>query len=60
MTPEQFTRWRERLGWTRTKAAEELGCAPNSITAWEQGRSKIPRYIALACRALAEGLKVRA
>jgi D-3-phosphoglycerate dehydrogenase / 2-oxoglutarate reductase len=57
MTPSQFIAWREHLGWTRTEAAIQLGCSQNSITAWEAGRSRIPRYVALACRALANAMK---
>lgn len=57
MTSTQFTGWRERLNWTRIKASRQLGCSQNSITAWEAGRNRIPRYIALACRALANGMR---
>jgi DNA-binding XRE family transcriptional regulator len=56
MTPEQFTRWRALLDYNKSDAAQALGCSPNSITAWESGQTRIPRYIALACRALANDL----
>jgi DNA-binding XRE family transcriptional regulator len=55
MTAKTFAEWRIRLGWTKAKAAEELGCSKNSIMAWESGKSAIPRYIALACKALLIG-----
>lgn len=57
MTPAQFIDWRERLSWTRIEASRQLGCSQNSITAWEAGKTRIPRYIALACRALANDMK---
>lgn len=57
MSPAQLIAWRERLGWTRIEASRQIGCSQNSITAWEAGRTRIPRYIALACRALANGMR---
>lgn len=57
MTTVAFTAWRKRLGMTATAAAEALGCARNSISAWEIGRAKIPLYVALACAAIEAGLK---
>lgn len=56
MTPEQFIAWRARMRLSCRKAAEALEVAPNTITAWENGRSPIRRHIALACAALAYGL----
>jgi len=58
MTPASFKAWRERLYGPRgvRAAAEALGCSRTSIHAWETGRHEVPRYIALACQALANGL----
>jgi DNA-binding XRE family transcriptional regulator len=56
LTAATFKAWRERLGMTATDAARAIGCSRTSIGAWESGRNKIPRYIALACQAIANGL----
>jgi transcriptional regulator with XRE-family HTH domain len=53
MTPAQLTAWRQDRGWSGAEAARQLGCARNSMAAWEAGRAEIPRYIELACVALA-------
>jgi transcriptional regulator with XRE-family HTH domain len=53
MKPIILTTWRERFGWSRAEAARQLGCARNSLAAWENGTAEIPKYIALACSALA-------
>jgi DNA-binding XRE family transcriptional regulator len=58
MTPASFKAWRERLYGPRgvKAAAEALGCSRTSIHAWETGKHKVQRYIALACTALSEDL----
>jgi transcriptional regulator with XRE-family HTH domain len=56
MTPTSFLAWRLRLGLTVKATSEALGCSRTSVHAWEKGRHEIPRYIALACQALANGL----
>lgn len=56
MTNTDFTSWRAFLGISRTRAAELLGCAPNTITAMERDGAKIAKYIDLACAALAADL----
>jgi DNA-binding XRE family transcriptional regulator len=53
MTGTDMTNWRQRFTWSRAEASRQLGCSRNSIIAWENGTAKIPRYIALACSALA-------
>jgi len=55
-SPNTITAWRSRLGLTISGAAEQLGCARNSLAAYEAGRTPIPRYIALACAAIAQGI----
>lgn len=52
MTGKQFIKWREALGWNQSDAAKHLGCARNTIIAYEAGRSSIPLYIELACAEL--------
>ena len=56
MTPESFAAFIARMGWTDTRAARELGCGRNSISNWTRPGARVPRYIALACQALANGL----
>jgi len=58
MTPEDFNSTREVLGMTRTQFAEALGLAPNTVTAYQFGRKRIPRYVALACSALVHKVPV--
>lgn len=48
--------WRERMGYSQTEAAEVLGCSRNAWAGWEQGEHRVPRYIGLACAALALGM----
>lgn len=57
MTPEILIAWRQRLGIrSRAEAARRLGLSRNAYTGYEEGRTKIPRYIALACAAIAHGV----
>ncbi len=54
--------WRERFGWTRTRAAAELGLHVTTYLAYERGaywdgsETKIPRYVLLAAAAIAQGI----
>jgi DNA-binding XRE family transcriptional regulator len=57
MTAEAITAWRERLGFNRSEAARALGVARNTYAAYEAGTVRIPLYIALACAAIACGLR---
>lgn len=64
MSPADFTAWRKRLGLTKIAAAEALGISPESIANYEKGRRSdskkpvlIPKVVALACGAVAYGLK---
>lgn len=56
MTASDFSEWRERLGLSRSQAAEALGIGVNQPKRYEEGQ-KIPRYIALACAAVARGIQ---
>jgi transcriptional regulator with XRE-family HTH domain len=55
MTAEQLRAWRERMGYSVTDACEALGIGGVSLEGWESG-VEVPRYIALACAALALGI----
>lgn len=56
MTPADLMQWRATLGISRAEGCRRLGIAPNTWTAYEQGRVPIPRYIALACAAVIRGI----
>ena len=61
MTPEEFAAWRNHLGWTKKRAAEEIGISPESIANYErgarpEGKVVIPKPVELACAALALGI----
>ncbi|WP_188825070.1 XRE family transcriptional regulator [Brucella endophytica] len=56
MKPEDFTAWRERMGFNRVQAAEALGLSRNMPQRYEDGAAEIPLYIALACAALIRGI----
>lgn len=56
MTAASLKAWRERMNFTQKKAADEIGCSVRSITNWEGGVADVPRYIALACAAIAQGV----
>ena len=56
MTHSDFLATRQRLGMSRAAFCRALGLSQNAGTAYEHGRKRIPRYIALACAALLYGL----
>jgi len=61
MTPKGFKRWRKSLGLNQKDAAEALGLKRRVVQYYEKGERdgkpiKIPRYISLACFALAAGV----
>jgi DNA-binding XRE family transcriptional regulator len=56
MNGTDLKEWRKRLSFSQDKAATEIGCARRSIQEWEKGVRPVPRYIALACAALALGV----
>lgn len=55
MTAADFIFWRTQLGLSRSQVAEALGVGINQPKRYEEGQ-KIPRYIALACAAVAHGV----
>ena len=56
MSPESLYDHRKRIGMKRSELARELGVAPRTLKGYEEGTSRIPRYIALAVGALLYGL----
>jgi hypothetical protein len=58
MSPATFAAWldhmKERRGWSARRCAAELGCGENQPRVWLSRTA--PRYIALACAALASEL----
>lgn len=56
MTPADFARWRELMGFNRTSAAEALGLSRNMPAKYEAGTATVPLYVALACAALIRGI----
>ena len=56
MTPETIYEHRKRLQLKRSEFARALGVAPRTLTAYEEGLSRIPKYIALAIGALLYGM----
>jgi hypothetical protein len=58
MSGKDFTAWVDRMkatrGWSGRQCAIELGCDKNRIAVYKAGGA--PKYIALACAALANDL----
>lgn len=55
--PHTLLAWRERMGYSQREACSALGCSRGAWAGWETGKqSPIPRYIGLACAALALGM----
>jgi len=48
--------WRERMGFSAREACQQLGCSRGAWSVWESGKQPVPRYIGLACAALALGM----
>ena len=57
MTAAGLEAFRERMGWSKSELAANLGCDRKTLNRYLSGATApIPRYIALACSALAHGL----
>ena len=56
LVPAVLTAWRDRMGYSQREAAIALGCSRGAWSGWEAGTQAIPRYIGLACAALALGM----
>lgn len=57
LSPKTLLAWRERMGYSQRDACDALGCSRGAWGGWETGANDIPRYIGLACAALALGMK---
>lgn len=62
MKPGDFKRWRKALKLSQKDAAEALGLKRRVVQYYEKGERdgetvKIPKYIRLACAALAAGVR---
>jgi hypothetical protein len=61
MTPESLMAWRERMRWSKSAAARELGLSITGYFQYEAGKPlagrkwqprPIPKTVALACAAI--------
>ncbi len=57
MTPFALKAWRKRLDLSQSAAAKALGLSLRGYQNYENGTRPIKRYIALACAAVARGIK---
>ena len=57
MKSDDFNSLQNRLGVSRAELCRLIGIAPNSGTAYAMGRKPIPYTVALACAAVALGIK---
>ena len=56
IAPATLESWRVRMGFSQRDAVKALGCSREAWANWENGKHVIPRYIGLACAALALGM----
>ncbi|KAA6205649.1 MAG: XRE family transcriptional regulator [Candidatus Tokpelaia sp.] len=64
MDKEKFKLWRKKMGFSQIEAAKALGISRLSVQNYERGMRledgrpvRIPHPVALACAAIAAGLK---
>jgi transcriptional regulator with XRE-family HTH domain len=57
MIPPTLKEWRKRLGLSQLGAANALGISLRAFQNYESGERYIPKPVALACAAIALGLK---
>lgn len=55
--PVDLLTWRESMGYSLDDASQMLGVTPAELIRWEKHSTPTPRYITLACAALALGIK---
>ena len=56
MTPASLSAWMARQKLNKVEAASALGIARSTLDRYLAGETEIPRYIALACAAVAKEL----
>jgi len=56
MKAASLTTMRKRLGLSQRALATKLAVGTRTLSNYETGKAPIPRYVALACAALAFGL----
>lgn len=57
LSAQTLIAWRDRMGYSQRDACEALGCSRGAWAGWENDVHPVPRYIGLACAALALGMK---
>jgi transcriptional regulator with XRE-family HTH domain len=57
MSPAQLRAWRKRLDLSQTEAANALGLSLRGYQNYEGGHRRITKVVALACAAVALGLR---
>jgi len=57
MTPEDLAAWLVSMGYSRRRAAVELGSTKMSLGRWLAGQVPINHRVGLACAALSAGLQ---
>lgn len=55
-SPAALRAWQTRMGYSQREACDALDCSRGAYAKWRKPGSKIPRYIGLACAALALGM----
>ncbi len=58
MTPDQLRAWQAQMGYTYETAAEALGMSRSGYAKMVLGQASIDRRTALACAAIAAGIKL--
>lgn len=59
MKPSDLREWRERMGWSKRKAAALIGCTRETLRIWENSPEDkvLPIHIGLTCTALELGIR---
>jgi transcriptional regulator with XRE-family HTH domain len=57
VSPATLRDWRKRLGLSQREAGDALGLSLRAVQNYESGERDIPKPVALACAAVALGLK---
>lgn len=57
MSPAEFRQWMSALDLSGADVVRMTGLAPNTVTKYQRDGVEIPAYVALACAAVARGIK---